>query len=126
MRFKPLKLLTGNLSSKAFKILQRSEWYIFFHKFSGFNAQVTQQFVETFDGVTAKIGNLTLHLLEHFMSQVIGLPQRGERWFKKKPIDEKAWLPFINKSRKAHKWVNSISRSWLKKPWDELKFQIQK
>ena len=114
MRFKLFKLLTENLSSKAFQILQRSEWDIFFHKFLGFNAQVTQQFVETFDGVTAKIGNLTLHLSHQFISQARGLPQIGERWFKKKPIDEKAWLPFINKSTKAHKWANGISRSCIK------------
>lgn len=98
----------------------------FFQNNSGFIAQVTQKFALTFDGEPTKIGNLTLHLSEHFISQAIRLPQIGERWFKKKPIDEKAWLPFINKSRKAHKWANGISRSWLSKHWDELTFLIHK
>ena len=79
MIFEPLKLLTENFSSEAFRTLQRSKWDIIFHKFSGVNDQVTQQFVETFDGETTKIGNLTLHLLENFISEATWLPQLGER-----------------------------------------------
>ena len=33
---------------------------------------------------------------------------------------------YINKSRKAHNWVNGIARSWLKSPWDEIAYLIKK
>ena len=55
----------------------------FLHKFLGYNMEVTKQFVETFDGNKAQIGNLTLSITKEFISQVTGLPQVGEKWFKK-------------------------------------------
>ena len=45
--------------------------------------EVTKEFAKTFDGNKAQIGNLTLSIIEEFISQVIGLPQVGEKWFKK-------------------------------------------
>lgn len=77
---------------------------------------MTRQFVESFDGKKAQIGNITLFLLENFISQVTGLLEIGEKWFKKQHIDEKAWTLYINKSRKSHNWVNGIARRWLKSP----------
>ena len=74
VRFEPKCLIIGNTDSEGFSILQRESWISFFHKFSGFNLEVTKQFAETFDGETAQIGNLTLHLSEHLISQVTGLP----------------------------------------------------
>ena len=41
-------------------------------------------------------------------------------------MDEKAWTLYINKSRKACNWVNGVARSWLKSPWDELAYLVQK
>ena len=87
---------------------------------------MTRQFAESFDGQKPQIGNLTLYILEDFISQVTGLPQIGKKWFKKQHIDEKAWNLYINKSRKAHNWINGITRSLLKSPWDELAYLIQK
>ena len=59
--------------------------------------QVTKQFAETFDGNKSQIGNLTLFITEEFISQVTGLPQIGEKWFKKQHIDDKSWTLYINK-----------------------------
>ena len=116
VRFEPKRLITGNMDCQGFRIFQRVSWDSFFHKFSGFNLEVTKQFAKTFDGETAQIGNLTLHLSEHLIAQVTGLPQTGERWFKNKHIDEKGWTPYINPFRKAYNWVNGIARNWLKLP----------
>ena len=41
-------------------------------------------------------------------------------------MDEKAWTLYINKSRKAHNWIHGVAISWLKSPWDELAYLIQK
>ena len=43
--------------------------------------QVTKQFAGTFDGNKAQIGNLTLFITKELISQVIGIPQVGEKWF---------------------------------------------
>ena len=88
--------------------------------------QVTKQFAETFDGNKAQIRNLTLSITEEFISQVTGLPQVGEKWFKKQHMDDKSWTPYINKPRKICNWVSGVSRSWLKYPWDEIAYLVQK
>ena len=116
VRFEPKRLIIGNVDSEGFRILQRALWISFFRKFSGFNLEVTRQFEETFDGKIAQIGNLTLHLSENLIAQVTGLPHTGEKWFKKKHIDEKACTPYINKSKKVHNWVNGITKSCLRSP----------
>ena len=41
-------------------------------------------------------------------------------------MDEKARTLYINKSRKTHNWVHGVARSWIKSPWDELAYLIQK
>ena len=76
---KPKCLIIGNIDSGGFRILQRASWISFFHKFSSLNLEVTRQFVETFDGQTVQIGNITLHLLRNLISQVTRLPQTGEK-----------------------------------------------
>ena len=45
--------------------------------------EVTKQFVKTFDGNKAQIGNLTISITEEFISHVTWLPQVGGKWFKK-------------------------------------------
>ena len=96
------------------------------HKFSGCNLEVTRQFASTFDGSKAQIGNLILSISDKYISQVTRLPQIREKWFKKQYMEEKYWTPYINKSRKVCNWVNGVSRSWLKSPWDEIAYLIQK
>ena len=111
VRIEPKRLVIANVDSEGFKILQKASWIPFLHKFYGYNLEVTRQFAESFDEQKAQIGNLTLSISEYFISQVTGLPQIGEKWFKKQNMDEKAWTLYINKSRKAHNWVNGIARS---------------
>jgi hypothetical protein len=43
--------------------------------------------MQTFDGCRAKIGDIQLELTEEFMSKAIGLPSKGERWFKNTRIE---------------------------------------
>lgn len=83
VRIVPKNLVIGNEQSEGYKILHQASWLPFFYKISGHNIDVTRQFVETFDGSKAQVGNLKLSITEEFISQVIGLPQDGEKWFKK-------------------------------------------
>ena len=126
VRIETKKLVIGNENSQGFRILQKASCIPFLHNFFGYNKEVTRQFVESFNGQKSQIGNLTLCISENFISQVTGLPQIGEKWFKKQHMDEKAWTLYINKSRKAHNQVHGVARSWLKSPWDELAYLIQK
>ena len=100
VRIEPKKLLIGNENSEGFNILQKASWIPFLHKKFGYIMEVTRQFTEPFDGQKSQIRNLTLSISEDFISQVTGLPQIGEKWFKKQHMDEKAWTLYINKSRK--------------------------
>ena len=116
VRIEPKKLVIGNKQLEGYKILHQASWLPFFHKFSGYNIEVTRHFVETFDGSRAQVSNLILSITEEFISQVTGLPQVGEKWFKKQHMEENSWTPYINKSRKVCNWVSGVSRSWLKSP----------
>jgi hypothetical protein len=48
---------------------------------------VAQDFTQTFDGCKAKIGDTQLELNEVFVSEAIGLPSKGEKWFKNTQIE---------------------------------------
>lgn len=126
IRLEPKKLIIGNEQSKGYMVLNQASWLQFLHKFSGYNLEVTRQFASTFDGNKAQVGNLVFSISEEYISQVTELPQTGERWFKKQPMDEKSWTPYIRKSRKVYTWVNGVSRNWLKSPWDKIVYLIQK
>jgi hypothetical protein len=72
----------------------------FFEKFDGNNVEVMRDFSQSFDGEEAQVGNLMLHIYEHLLSQIIGLPQTDEKWFKNKPMEMKPWTPFLLRNRK--------------------------
>jgi hypothetical protein len=57
---------------------------------------------------------------------MLGLPQTGEKWFKNKSIDLRAWTPFLIRNRQKPNWVAGVPRVWLKDPWKDLAFLIQK
>ena len=90
IRVEPMKLIIGNEQSKGYKVLHQASWLPFLHKFSSYNLEVTRQFASTFDGSRAQVGNLILSILEEYISQVIGLPQTREKWFKKQYMEEKS------------------------------------
>jgi len=84
-------------------------------------------FSQSFDGKQAQIGNLTFHIFEHFLLQIIRLPQNGEKWFKNKPMEMKAWTSFLlRNSQKSLNWEERVPRLWLKDPWKDISFLIQK
>ena len=46
----------------------------FFGKFDGHNDNVSLDFVDSFDGERATVGNLNFRLSEDVLAQIIGLP----------------------------------------------------
>ena len=83
VRIELKKPVIGNGQLEGYKTLYQASWIPFLHEFSGYNMEVTKEFVETFDGNKAQIDNLTISITGKFISQVTGLPQVGEKWFKK-------------------------------------------
>ena len=99
----------------------------FFEKFDGHNDNDSLSFADSFDGERAIVGNLNFRLTEDILAQIIGLPQQGEIFFKTKQLKEKAWIPFLCRSREGSvNWKKGIPRSWLVHPWDEIVYVIQK
>ena len=66
----------------ATALFEKIGWKPFFWSFNGHNEEVTRQFVLSFDGDTAQIGDLQLVVDEEFISKATKLPRHGEHWFK--------------------------------------------
>ena len=68
------------------EVVSRFGWLEFLWKFSGFNMAVSKEFIESFDGFCAHVGDVEIKLSEKFISRAIYLPQIGEKWYKGKHI----------------------------------------
>ena len=126
-RLEPEKFNPTDIHENCMEIFEKKQWVTFFEKFDGHNNHVSLAFAETFDGERVIVGNLNFRLSEDILAQIIGLPQQGERFFKTKQFKEKAWIPFLCRSRAGSvNWKKGIPRSWLVHPWDEVVYIIQK
>ena len=126
-RIDPKKFNSSLIHEKCLEIFEKKQWVPFFEKFDGYNEKASWEFAHSFDGERATIGKFTFRLSEYILAQMIGLPQQGERFFKIKQFEEKAWVPFLCRSRESSvKWKKGVPRSWLIHPWDEVAYIIQK
>ena len=66
-------------------------WVVFLEKFQGYNLQAAHEFALKFDGCRAKVGDIQLEITEEFLSEAIGLPLSGQKWFKNSKMDEVPW-----------------------------------
>ena len=104
-RIEPGKFDPSTIHESFLGFFEKKQWIPFFEKFDGYNEKVSLAFSYSFDGERATVGNFTFRLYEDIMAQIIGLPQQGERFFKKKLFEEKAWIPFLCISRAGSiKW----------------------
>ena len=62
--------------------LEKYGWLQFIRKFDGYNPAVARQFVLSFDGCRAKVGDVQLEINEQFLSSVTSLPVTGHKWSK--------------------------------------------
>ena len=126
-RLEPAKFNPTDIHENCMEIFEKKQWVTFFEKFDGHNDNVSLVFAESFDGERATLGDLNFILSKDILAQIIGLPQQGERFFKTKQFKEKAWIPFLCRSRVGSvNWKKGIPRSWLVHPWDEVVYIIQK
>jgi hypothetical protein len=107
-------------------MLEAKNWTTFLQKFDGHNIEVACQFALKFKKNKVKIGGMEFDINEDVISEAIGLPNIGEKYFKIKHFQEKSWVPFVMRSRVSSiSWKNGTQRSWLVHPWDELVYIIQ-
>lgn len=64
----------------------RFVWDNFFFRFQGSNYEVARAFAKKFDGYTAHVGDLTLHVIDKLIVTTTKLPTDGKRWFRNKII----------------------------------------
>jgi hypothetical protein len=103
----------------AVEDLKSQGWDAFLKRFEGHNLQVARAFAQTFDGCRAKIGDTQLEVTEEFVSEAIGLPSTGEKWFKNSKIQEVPWSLFMT-SRKINCCEKGIPISLVKSRWHGL------
>ena len=99
--------------------LERNDWRLFIEKFKGFNLRVSQEFALTFYGCRAKIGVVQLEVTEEFLSQAMGLPVVGKKWFKNTKVEEVPWTLLFT-SRKITSCDRGMPVSSLKPRWHDL------
>ena len=119
VRVEPNGTQTLLLYDDAREDLERSGWLVFIRKFQGFNLQTTQEFVFSFDGYMAKVGDVQLEVIEYFLSQAIGLPASGQRWFKNAKVEEVP-CTLLFTSRKIKGCEKGMPISFLNARWHDL------
>jgi hypothetical protein len=90
--------------------LEKFEWLPFIRKFDGYNPIVARQFVLSFDGYRAKIGDVQLEINEQFLSLAISLPATGQKWSKNCKLEDVLWT-LLFQSR----MVKPCDKGWLAK-----------
>ena len=111
-RLEPAKFNPTDIHENCMEIFENKQWVTFFEKFDGQNEQASIDFAETFDREGVIVGNLHFRLSEDILAQIIVLPQQGEIFFKTKQFKEKAWIPFLCRSRAGSvNWKKGIPRS---------------
>jgi hypothetical protein len=73
----------------------RLGWIPFLEKFTGWHEKISQEFIQSYDGEIAHIGNLQLIINEATLREVTGLPSRGAKYFKGVGINKEMCQQFL-------------------------------
>ena len=119
VRIEPNGIQTLLSYDDAREDLERNGWHVFIKKFQGFNLQVAQEFAVSFDGYREKVGNVQLEVTEEFLSQAIGFPVSGQKWFKNAKVEEVPWTLLFT-SRKITSCDRGMPISFIKAQWHDL------
>jgi hypothetical protein len=76
-------------------MLQKAGWFEFLMMFHGHNLQVARAFALSFDGKSADIGDVMMHIDEALIARATNLPLKGEQWFKTKRVRNIPWSEFL-------------------------------
>jgi hypothetical protein len=63
---------------------------------------------------------------EKTVSRASGLPCRGERWFKNKPIERAVCTRFLKEEHQTANWKKGFPRDWMQDEWRNVLYVLQK
>ena len=86
-------------------------------KLTGENYGVARQFAESYDGSRVVISSISFVADNASISEVTGLPQIGEPWFKGKTLVAIDCNSFLKNEYKDPDWKVGIPTKWLKDEW---------
>jgi hypothetical protein len=107
-------------------IFIRGEWFDFICAFNGHHTGISLIFTQNFDGFQTKIGDITIHITEHFIVGACALPISGERWFKKGKLPAEVCNKFLVEEHQNPDWSQGIPILWLKEEWRGIMSAIQR
>ena len=87
-------------------------WFSMFERIGQHHLGVTRSFYQNFDGSVVKIGGLEFVVTEESISQAIGVIPVGEKWYKRKSINE-YYSQFLLPAHKDPDWSQGIQRVFL-------------
>ena len=105
--------------SGAYSDLEDHGWLAFIRKFDDYNFTVAQQFVLSFDGFRAKVGDVQLEITEQFLSSATSLPVTGQKWSKSCKVDDVPWT-LLFQSRTVNSCDRGLPAKMLKPRWYDL------
>lgn len=91
-----------------------ARWDTFCFAFQRFSYEVARAFEKWFDGKTAWVGDLTLHVTKDFMATTTSIPTICERWFKNKSIIGVYINQFLKGEHQDAYFSKGIMRNWMK------------
>jgi hypothetical protein len=83
----------------AIEDLKRQGWDYFLKIFEGYNLQVEKVFAQTFRWLQNENWGYTVRVDQGFVSEAIGLPSIGEKWFKNSRIEGVPWSLFMTSKK---------------------------
>jgi hypothetical protein len=101
-------------------------WHKCFEKFRGHDSSISLLFAQGFDRRVTRFRDIVMEVTEQTIAAATGLPQTGEKWFKKQnlPISERNW--FLKKKYHDADWSKGVPRAWLKEEWKKPLIFLQR
>ena len=100
----------------ALERVKKIGWYNMFERIAEHHIGVTKSFCQSFDGSRVQVGGLNFRVIEESISHAIVVLPEGERWYKRKTINED-YSQYMLPAHKNPDWSQGIQRSFLFKEW---------
>jgi hypothetical protein len=118
------------METKEYQLCQekyaRLGWIPFLEKFTGWHEKISQEFIQSYDGETARIGNLQLIINEATIREVTGLPSRGAKYFKGVGINKEMCQQFLTSDHQHLDRKKGIPKNYIKEEYLPMITNLQR
>lgn len=126
VRFEPQNLTFINVDPTIRVAFEQVGCIRFCEKIQGYNAQLTKEFVMSFDGLEAKVGALTFPVIEVKIAIAMEIPLQGEQWFKGMPLDIAHYKDFLELEYRDKEHGAIVPKEYLPEHHSKLLQAIQR